>query len=138
LGAHLANSPCVAFGHPSCVLVALLCVRAPTLPTCVALHLGQTLEILQARLVLCWGRIKKSTHLTNSALVPFWCPSCKLASHRVWVPYLVFTMTPLVGAHLSKSPCLWGPKLSTHLAFVHPPCQLALPCLVETPNFFCT
>jgi hypothetical protein len=58
-GAHVANSPCVAFGRPSCEL-ALRCVRAPILRTRLALHSGAQP----------WrGRIKKSTSKPKLVLI---------------------------------------------------------------------
>jgi len=108
LGAHLANSPCVAFGHPYCVLVALLCVQVPTLPTCVVLHLGG--------------------NLANSPCIALGRPCCQLSSRSILVPILPAHLSPCLGTlpHFrNDSPC-------GHLSF-----QVGLPSGAQVVNLPC-
>jgi hypothetical protein len=100
LGAHVANSPCIAFGHPSCKLT-LHCVQAPDLGEFVLKNLPPSqnwfLSILQlvfspsAPLCgrFCYGSSCISLWMFVRfvmALRAFGHPSCHLALHCVWVP----------------------------------------------------
>jgi hypothetical protein len=102
LGAHVAKSPCVAFGRPSCELT-LRCVRAPNLGEAVLKNLppSQNWFLSVLRLVflpsapLC-GRFRYGSSCVSlrsfvrfvTSLRAFGHPSCHLALHFVWVPLL--------------------------------------------------
>jgi hypothetical protein len=102
LGAHVAKSPCVAFGRPSCEL-SLRCVQAPNLGEAVLKNLppsqNRFLSIL--RLVFfpsaplcghfCYGSSCISLQpfvRFVTALHAFGRPSCQLVLHFVWASIL--------------------------------------------------
>jgi hypothetical protein len=115
LGAHVANSPCVAFGRPSCEL-ALRCARAP--------NLGE--DVLK--------NIPPSQNWFLSVLRLLFLPSAPFVwpfSLRLFVRFVTAlpafrygrSCVPLrlfvrLAAHLANWPCI---------AFGCPSCQLALP-----------
>jgi hypothetical protein len=133
LGAHVAKSPCVAFGRPSCEL-ALRCVRVPNLGEAVLKNLPPSqnwfLSVLRlvffpsapfvwsfslrlfVRFVTAVRAFRYGSSCVSlrpfvrsvTALRAFGRPSCQLALHCIWVPLL-------------PTPCLWVPLL------------LALPCV---------
>jgi hypothetical protein len=157
LGAHVANSPCVAFGRPSCEL-ALRSVRAPNLGEAILKNLppSQNWFLSVLRLVflpsapLC-GRFRYGSSCVSlrsfvrfvTALRAFGHPSCHLALHCIWVPLLPTRLAlPLVAQPWPGFSCvsLWlFVRLGAHVAnspcvaFGRPSCELALPC-VRAPN----
>jgi hypothetical protein len=117
LGAHLANSPCVAFGRPTCGR-ALRCVGAPILRMCLALHL-----VAQP-----WGgRIKKSTSKPKFFLIH--PPTCLLAYCS-----LVWTFSLWMSFAFGRPSCRRGlrcvaaPNLRTWGRALHCECALCLRC----------
>ena len=110
LGAHVAKSPCVAFGRPSCEL-ALRCVRAPNLGEAVLKNLppSQNWFLSVLRLVF----------LPSAPFVwSFFVTALRAFRYgRSCVPLRLFVR---LGAHLANWPCI---------AFGCPSCQLTLPCV---------
>jgi hypothetical protein len=119
LGAHVAKSPCVAFGHPSCEL-ALRCVRAPNLGEAILKNLppSQNWFLSVLRLVFfpsapfVWSYGSSCISLWSfvrsvTALRAFGPPSCQLALHCIWVPLLPTRLA---------LPCIWAHILQTRLA----------------------
>jgi hypothetical protein len=109
LGAHVANSPCVAFRRPCCEL-ALRCVRVPDLDEAVLKNIPPSqnwfLSILQ---------------LVFSPSAPL-CGRFPYGSSCISLWPFVHFVTALhvhLGTHLATWPCI---------AFGFPSCQLALPC----------
>jgi hypothetical protein len=157
LGAHVAKSPCVAFGRPSCELT-LRCVRAPNLGEVVLKNLppSQNWFLSVLRLVflpsapLC-GRFRYGSSCVSlrpfvrfvTALRAFGRPSCRLVLHFVWVPLLPTRLAlPLVAQPWPVSSCVLlrlFVRLGAHVAkspcvaLGHPSCELALRC-VRAPN----
>jgi hypothetical protein len=157
LGAHVAKSPCVAFGRPSCELT-LRCVRAPNLGEAVLKNLppSQNWFLSVLRLVffpsapLC-GRFCYGSSCVSlrpfvrfvTALRAFGRPSCQLVLHFVWVPLLPTRLAlPLVAQPWPVSSCVLlrlFVRLGAHVekspcvALGHPSCELALRC-VRAPN----
>jgi hypothetical protein len=147
LGGHLANSPCVVFGHPSCKL-ALHCVQAPNLGEVVLKNLPPSqnwlLFVLQHVFLpstpLC-GHIRYGSSCVSlrlfvcfvTALHAF-CYDCSCVSLRLFMH---------LGDPLANLPCLslGLPTLARLLvcfvttlrALGHPCCELALRC-VRAPN----
>jgi hypothetical protein len=129
LGAHLANSPCVAFGRPSCEL-ALRCVRAPNLGEDVLKNLtpsqnwfSSVLRLLflpsapfvwsffvTALRAFCYGSSRVSLRpfvRSVTALRAFGRPSCPLALICIWVPLLPTRLAePLVAQPWPGSSCV--------------------------------
>jgi hypothetical protein len=126
LGAHVAKSPCVAFGRPSCELT-LRCVRVPNLSEAVLKNLPPSqnwfLSVLRLiffpsapfvwsfllRLFVRFITVVRAFRYGSScvSLRPFGCPSCQLALHCIWVP--------LLPTRLALR-CVWAHILRTHLA----------------------
>jgi hypothetical protein len=136
LGAHVAKSPCVAFGHPSCEL-ALRCVRVPNLGEAVLKNLPPSqnwfLSILRlvffpsapfvwsfslrffVRFVTAVRAFRYGSLCVSlrpfvrsvTALRAFGRPSCQLALHCIWVP--------LLPTRLALR-CVWVHILRTRLA----------------------
>jgi hypothetical protein len=157
LGAHVAKSPCVAFGRPSCELT-LRCVRAPNLGEVVLKNLppSQNWFLSVLRLVflpsapLC-GRFRYGSSCVSlrpfvrfvTALRAFGRPSCRPVLHFAWVPLLPTRLAlPLVAQPWPVSPCVLlrlSVRLGAHVAkspcvaLGHPSCELALRC-VRAPN----
>jgi hypothetical protein len=115
LGAHVAKSPCVALGHPSCEL-ALRCVRAPNLGEAVLKNLppSQNWFLSVIRLVFLpsapfcgrfrYGRSCVSLRLfvrLVAALRAF-----RYGSSCIWAPIFPTGPALRLGAPLSNSPCL--------------------------------
>jgi hypothetical protein len=144
LGAHVAKSPCVAFGRPSCELT-LRCVRAPNLGEVVLKNLppSQNWFLSVLRLVflpsapLC-GRFRYGSSCVS--LRPF--VRFVTALRLPWAPILPARLAFRLGAPLANSPCLalGRPTLASLLmrfvtalrAFGCPCCEVALRC-VGTP-----
>jgi len=129
LGAHVAKSPCVAFGRPSCEL-ALRCVRVPNLGEAVLKNLppGQNWFLSVLRLVFfpsapfVWSFSLRLFVRFVTAVRAF-----RYGSSCVSLRPFVRSVTALrafrygrLGAHLANWPCI---------AFGCPSCQLALPCV---------
>jgi hypothetical protein len=136
LGAHVAKSPCVAFGRPSCEL-ALRCVRVPNLGEAILKNLPPSqnwfLSVLRLvffpsapfvwsfslRLFVHFVTAVRAFHYGSScvslrpfvhsvtALRAFGRPSCQLALHCIWVP--------LLPTRLALR-CVWAHILRTRLA----------------------
>jgi hypothetical protein len=157
LGAHVAKSPCVAFGRPSCELT-LRCVRVPNLGEVVLKNLPPSqnwfLSVLRLLFLpsapLC-GRFRYGSSCVSvrpfvrfvTALRAFGRPSCRLVLHFVWVPLLPTRLAlPLVAQPWPVSSCVLlrlFVRLGAHVAkspcvaLGHPSCELALRC-VRAPN----
>ena len=153
LGAHVANSPCVAFGRPSCEL-ALRCARAPNLGEDVLKNLppSQNWFLYVLRLLFLpsapfvWSFSLRLFVRFVTALPAFRygrsCVSLRLfvrlvaalrafryGSSCVWAPILPTGLALRLGAPLANSPCL-ALRLGAHLADV--PCvALGPPTLVR-------
>jgi hypothetical protein len=157
LGAHVAKSPCVAFGCPSCELT-LRCVRVPNLGEVVLKNLPPSqnwfLSILRfdflpsAPLCGCFRygcscvSLQLFVHFVM-ALRAFGRPSFRLVLHFIWVPLLPTRLTfPLVAQPWPVSSCILlrlFVRLGAHvakspcIALGHPSCELALHC-IRAPN----
>jgi hypothetical protein len=129
LGAHVANSPCVVFGRPSCELT-LHCVRAPNLGEVVLKNLppSQNWFLSILRLVFLpsapfvWSfSLRLFVHFVTALHAFRYGRSCILL--RLFMHFVT---------HLANWPCI---------AFGCPSCQLALPCpwspnLGQAPRVF--
>jgi hypothetical protein len=117
LGAHVAKSPCIAFGHPSCELT-LRCVRAPNLGEAVLKNLppSQNWFLSVLRLVFfpsapfVWLFLLRLFVRFVTAVRAF-----RYISSCVWAPILPTGLALHLGATLSNSPCL-ALRLGAHLA----------------------
>jgi hypothetical protein len=117
LGAHVAKSPCVAFGRPSCEL-ALRCVRAPNLGEAVLKNLppSQNWFLSVLRLVFfpsapfVWSFSLRLFVRFVTAVRAF-----RYGSSCVWAPILPTGLALHLGAPLANSPCL-ALRLGAHLA----------------------
>jgi hypothetical protein len=120
LGAHVAKSPCVAFGHPSCELT-LRCVRAPNLGEAVLKNLPPSQNRFLSVLWLVFfpsaplcGRFCYDSLCISlwpfvrfiTALHAFGRPSCQLVLHFVWAPILPTGLAFRLGAHLANWSCI--------------------------------
>jgi hypothetical protein len=133
LGAHLANSPCIAFGRPTCGR-ALRCIGAPILRMCLALR-----WVAQP-----WGgRIKKSTSKPKFVLIH---PPTRLLAYCSLVWTFLFRMSFAFGRPSCRRAlrCVGAPNLGTcgralrlHCGRVlgHPSCKRALRC-IGAPNLW--
>jgi hypothetical protein len=145
---HVANSPCIAFGHPCCEL-ALRCVRVPNLGEAVLKNLppSQNWFLSVLRLVffpsapLC-GRFRYDYSCVSLQLIVRFVTvvrAFRYASSCVWAPILPTGLALRLGAPLSNSSCLalGRPTLARLLvrfvtalrAFGRPCCELALRCV---------
>jgi hypothetical protein len=157
LGAHVAKSPCIAFGRPSCKLT-LRSVRAPNLGEVVLKNLppSQNCFLSVFHLVffpsapLC-GHFRYGSSCVSlrpfvhfvTALRAFGHPSSRLVLHFVRVPLLPTQLAlPLVAQPWPVSSCVLlrlfvclGAHVakSPCVALGHPSCELALRC-VRAPN----
>jgi hypothetical protein len=120
-GAHLANSPCIAFGCPSCEL-ALHCVLAPYLGEAILKNLppSQNWFLSVLRLVFLhsapfvWSfSLWLFMHFVMAVHAFCYVSSC------IWVPILPTGLALHLGAPLANSPCL-ALRLGAHL--VNSPC----------------
>jgi hypothetical protein len=117
LGAHVAKSPCVAFGHPSCEL-SLRCVQAPNLGEAVLKNLppSQNWFLSVLRLVFfpsapfVWSFSLRLFVRFVTAIRAF-----RYGSSCIWVPILPTGLALHLGSPLANSPYLTL-RLGTHLA----------------------
>jgi hypothetical protein len=137
LGAHLANSPCVAFGRPSCGR-ALRCVGAPNLRTCLAFALRTCVGApnLRTCLALRWG-----AQLADVPCVAFGRPSCGRALRCVGAPNLgeavlkkstskpKFVLIHPPARLSAECSLVWTFSLRMSFSFGRPSCELALRCV---------
>jgi hypothetical protein len=139
LGAHVAKSPCVAFGRPSCEL-ALRCVRVPNLGEAVLKNLPPSqnwfLSVLRLiffpsapfvwsfslRLFVRFVTAVRAFRYGSScvSLRPFVRSVTALRAFRYGRSCVLLWLFVRLGAHLANWPCI---------AFGCPSCQLALPCV---------
>jgi hypothetical protein len=117
LGAHVAKSPCIAFGRQSCE-IALRCVRVPNLGEAVLKNLppSQNWFLSVLRLVFfpsapfVWSfSLRLFVHFVTAVRAFRYGSSC------VWAPILPTGLALHLGAPLANSPCL-ALRLGTHLA----------------------
>jgi hypothetical protein len=120
LGAHLANSPCVAFGRPTCGR-GLHCVGAPNLRTGVVLHLGAHLAdvtcVALGRPTLV-GPYKKV------------CLQAKICSYPSSSSSFSLVL-PWVEVFIADEFCIWETILDVpYVVLAHPTCGCPdVPCL---------
>jgi hypothetical protein len=123
LGAHVAKSPCVALGHPSCEL-ALRCVRAPNLGEAVLKNLPPSQNWFLSVIPLVFlpsapfcGRFRYgSSCVSLRTFVRF---VAALRASRGGSSCVSLRLFVRLGAHLANWPCI---------AFGCPSFQLPLPC----------
>jgi hypothetical protein len=115
LGAHVANSPCVAFGRPSCEL-ALRCARAPNLGEDVLKNLppSQNWFLYVLRLLF----LPSAPFVWSFSLRLFVRFVTALPAFRYGRSCVPLRRFVRLAAHLANWPCI---------AFGCPSCQLALP-----------
>jgi hypothetical protein len=109
-----------SFGRPSCEL-ALRCVWAPILRTCLALRRGAQLADVPC---VCVADVRWGAQLADVPCVALGCPTCGRALRCVWAPILRTCLALRWGAQLADVPCV---------AFGRPSCRRALRC-VGPPN----